>query len=358
MRESTVLFLLGLSACGSDDAATCTDGEASLEQSIVNGAVEERYLALGAEDVAAIVAVSSGEPPQLALCSGVLITPEWVLTSAHCLQMEAPGVMLSTDAGGSLRAAVIERIAHPELDVGLLQIESVRGGTVPLRPLAVVTSSDRLELAGERVELAGFGVTESGTPQGLRFAVEPVVELTATLIRVNGAGRSGACLGDSGGPLIVRNIQGEPAVAGVLSSGSASCVGFDTYVRTDVIADWILSLTHEPREPQRACGRIDEHGACFFGSALRCVDGVLVSERCVDGGRCGWKTDVSVFACVAPADDTCRGAGSAGVCDGNVALSCPDGVVSVLDCGPCGACGYAPTSGAPRCFDRPGKGAP
>jgi secreted trypsin-like serine protease len=56
---------------------------------------------------------------------------------------------------------------------------------------------------------------------------------------VDGEGRTGACAGDSGGPLLVADSSGQARVAGVLDRGSADCLGLDLYTRIDALADWI-----------------------------------------------------------------------------------------------------------------------
>ncbi len=79
---------------------------------------------------------------------------------------------------------------------------------------------------------------------------ERVTSVEESFIITDGAGVSGACNGDSGGPLLTRDASGELQLAGVLSGGSASCTGVDEYVRADAIADWAtarIEATHDAR---------------------------------------------------------------------------------------------------------------
>ncbi len=88
------------------------------------------------------------------------------------------------------------------------------------------------------VELSGFGQTDDGAT-GRRFAVEAVSVVNDASISVSGAGVSGACAGDSGGPLLTRNESGDVAALGILSQGSPDCVGTDRYVRLLGVLDWL-----------------------------------------------------------------------------------------------------------------------
>ena len=57
---------------------------------------------------------------------------------------------------------------------------------------------------GVAVELAGYGLDEQGGSGALRYLVEQVVAASHSLVTVAGFGRSGACEGDSGAPLLMR----------------------------------------------------------------------------------------------------------------------------------------------------------
>ena len=82
----------------------------------------------------------------------------------------------------------------------------------------------------------------------LRFAEEPIAEIGPLEISMDGQGRTGACAGDSGGPLLVADGSGSPRIAGVLSAGSVDCLGVDLYVRSDSFLRWVeAKIADEPR---------------------------------------------------------------------------------------------------------------
>ena len=77
---------------------------------------------------------------------------------------------------------------------------TVTGAKSDVRPLAISSLPLGTEWIGEGVEVAGYGLTGSGAPDGLSFAVEMFAEVTPVKLRIDGLGRSGACEGHSGGP--------------------------------------------------------------------------------------------------------------------------------------------------------------
>ena len=77
-----------------------------------------------------------------------------------------------------------------------------------ITPFAIESAGVDERWIGERAELAGFGIGEDGIPAGLSFAVETITEVSETTLTINGLGRSGACRGDSGGPLLVEISSG------------------------------------------------------------------------------------------------------------------------------------------------------
>jgi secreted trypsin-like serine protease len=332
------------------------------QQAIVAGSEDETYLGVTASQRRAIVELVDGTGSSDALCSGTFVTPEWVATAAHCLAIPALAARVQAGKGASsMTVPVASTERHDQRDLALLHVDftSGDGGTLgnddalrDVRDLGVtpipVSPAEPALSPGNTVELAGFGLDENGASNRLTFVVESVVELTATQIAVDGFGTSGACEGDSGGPLLVRS-NGALSVRGVLTSGAASCRDVDHYLRLDDVADWIESVTGVYAAPEQECGTITDEGRCLYGAAVYCAAGTLRSETCRPGTRCGWDGTRQGFHCVPPASDPCAGVDRVGVCRSNVALRCDPAGLRRSACAPCGTCRVDSQTGTPFC---------
>jgi hypothetical protein len=335
-------------------AFACSLSEAGAEgcfgvagEALMNATTEERYLGLSDRARAAIVSIVNSSGSREALCTGTLVNREWVLTAGHCSAIEGAEVVVSLESGATpTRLPVVGRSRHSELDLALLRVSSndVLPAMAPLR-----REKDVGLLPNDLVELAGYGVTETGSTHELRFLVEPIVEVDTESLIVSGAGASGACLGDSGGPLLVRDREGRVVVAGVLSSGSPSCLGEDRYVRVDTVTDWITEVAGPTGDESVDCGGIDTRGRCLYGNALYCSGATLVCQTCDGDRRCGWDETAQGFRCVPPSEDPCDGIDSLGACHLGAPAFCNDGRLerSVCACGD--VCRVHGASGEPTC---------
>lgn len=196
-------------------------------------------------------------------CSGTVIEPEWVLTSASCAEevqlRQEQGLRIELMLGFNLtqldeQIAVAQAYPYPEWDhvgteVGLLklaspaQVQPARWNRLSLGP----------EIEDSTVTYVGYGVSQSSASDAgyRRTASVPVLRLTANAIwgyHEDTAAPKGFCIGDFGGPALLE-VDGELLVAGViaevLQDGESKdpCKGYGISVRTDIHAGWIQELT-------------------------------------------------------------------------------------------------------------------
>ena len=316
----------------------------------MGGASVESYLQLSDAQSNAVVELVQASDPVATLCSGTWVAPGWLLTAAHCTGVDELAVAVKAASGSRMvvSAEAIER--RDDGDVALVRVaKDAFEGAAAWEPIGI--ASGRSELApGARVEIVGFGLDGDGEAGERRFRVEVIAELNDREVVLDGLGRGGACAGDSGGPLLIRDRDGRPAVVGVLTGGSATCLDKDRYTRVDGLAAWVAGLVDGPVGTNSvACGSIGEEGRCFFGAAVWCEAEVLSVEACELGRRCGWHAPSAGYRCLDPADDACDGVDSVGTCFGSLAQRCSAGSIEETACSACEVCRLSGNDGSPYC---------
>ncbi len=186
-----------------------------------------------------------------AACSGALVAPDWVITSASCfagnpqggLPVKAATVTVGrTNLAGTTGkvAKVTNLVAHASRGVMLVRLDTT------ITDIAPVSLRAAAAVGGEKVRLAGYGRTATEwVPDKLHSALFTVGTPTAGDVPLTGDNGADACKGDAGGP-VFREVAGKVELVGVVgASWEHGCLTVTetqqgtTATRTDDLIDWV-----------------------------------------------------------------------------------------------------------------------
>lgn len=206
-------------------------------------------------------------------CGGSIINQRWIVTAAHCMQGETPGVVSvvigdhTRNAANSARLSLNVQSIHVHEnynsrtlvnDIALIEVTADIAFSADVQP---VCSPDRVDDYHYRKSVcSGWGTINSGgvcCPQTLRYvslnvttnafcdAAYPRDTISADMIcasdNIGGTDRD-SCQGDSGGPLVVKEAGGSFTLVGIVSWGIGCASGYPgVYSRVTHFNDWILS---------------------------------------------------------------------------------------------------------------------
>jgi hypothetical protein len=305
----------------------------------VGGTADVTAVGLGEASVSGVGVLVNGSGTTR--CTGSIVSPGFVLTSRHCDSDDLRFII------NDVPIPVARRFPHPASDALLLQLADAPDPVAQGIPLIRYRAPlDPAEWNGREVTLVGFGIDESGTSGVRRYLVERVADISQEHVVVAGTPSTGACHGDSGGPLLSREAASSGQLLGVLSGGASSCRGTDRYVRIDRLEVWILDTLELAGGD--LCAGFSSEGACAGSTASWCEEGRLRAEACSGKDICGYAVGLG-YRCLGNEFDPCEGFGQTPSCENENVTRCQRGTLVRVDCSACGLQCALSTSGVAEC---------
>jgi secreted trypsin-like serine protease len=150
------------------------------------------------------------------ICTGIVVAPDVVLTAAHCLPAGAKFRVHYREQGEAVMLEPQAIVRHPQfranavqertrsIDLALLRLAA----PLPARFSVAALANAGTDGAGSAVTVAGFGLgregdgTSTGTWRSARLTVVEPYGPSRILLWARGGAGTGACGGDSGGPML------------------------------------------------------------------------------------------------------------------------------------------------------------
>jgi trypsin len=204
-------------------------------------------------------------------CGGSIINARWIVTAAHCMEGETPGIVSvvvgehSRSSTSTVRqtldvASIISHEAYNRRtfvnDISLIQLSTDIAFSADVQPICAPDPDDLYTY--RKSQCSGWGTTSSGgscCPDILRYVTLNITTnaycdgvytrdtISADMICATdntGSNQRDSCQGDSGGPLSVNDSNGIFSLVGIVSWGIGCASGYPgVYARAGYQAAWV-----------------------------------------------------------------------------------------------------------------------